>query len=118
MKIDARVLEEIIFKRFDNALRFTQDSPVYPDVWLEYFNNAKLINEYRTDLILTPHRKYTAGELFKVVAERLETDSLKVSNNQRDIASNGKTVVARLTLAELMRIVLPLTNCYYKVLTP
>lgn len=116
MKIDAKLIEQIILRRFDNALRFTQDSPVYPDVWLEYFSHATNIKNYRADLILTPHRKYTAGELFKQVDERLESRQRKTAKRpDYDIANNGEAVVVKLTLAELVNSILPLTLWHQKV---
>ena len=43
-------LEDLIY-RYDGLTRFTQDSPVLPDVWFEFGKNptAKL------DLLLNPH---------------------------------------------------------------
>lgn len=37
MPISEKVMEQLIFMEFFPTTRFTQDSPVYPDVWMEFF---------------------------------------------------------------------------------
>lgn len=108
MKPDVKFIEDIIFKRFEKNLRFTQDSPVYPDVWLEYFN-AEDINNDRVDLILTPHRKSSASELFRKLSEKLKATDPKEKGNPWEMASSGDSTVAKLTLTELITIALPMT---------
>jgi serine protease AprX len=111
MLIDSKLIEELIFKRFANNLRFTQDSPVYPDVWLHYFNNAAQIREYRADLILSPHLKASAADLFTRLVNRLDNiGTTELDQNPWEIASSGEIVAAKLTLFELVSIVLPMTN--------
>lgn len=66
-------IEQLFFKQLTTNNRFTQDSPVYPDVWLEYFNKATEKGDKRADLILTPHRDSSAPELLKVISEKINT---------------------------------------------
>ena len=75
--------------------RFTQDSPVMPDVWLEYGRTSD-----RVDLLLTPQIGTSTAALAQFV--NAEASSARV-------ASSDTYVVAALTFEELVRIVLPLT---------
>ena len=71
MQIKREWLEELIF-RGEASRRFTQDSPVLPDVWLHYgVQQARSPRPIRLDLLLTPHRDVTAGDLAHAVRQRL-----------------------------------------------
>ena len=116
MPIPNDLIVDLIFKRFFNNSRFTQDSPIYPDVWLDFFKNSTAINTYRADLILTPHRKSSASALFKILSERLNEYARINDTSDPDwaLASSGESVVACLTLDELIHVALPLTNWYHE----
>ena len=111
--INRRDLEELIYGR-GGARRFTQDSPVLPDVWFEF--GEKLTG--KVDLLLNPHYQVQPGHVAKVVQERLEREdeSTFPCNDQGgpDIAYNQSTVVVRLCFHELIRVVLPLTDWWKK----
>ncbi len=96
--IDRKQLERLIFK--STALRrFTQDSPILPDVWFAYGTDPAA----RLDLLLTPNRKGASngpGELFGALMESLDPEA--------NLAYNQSTVAARLTFRELVRHILPL----------
>jgi serine protease AprX len=109
MIIDEKFIENLIFKRLASNLRFTQDSPVYPDVWLEYFRNRNKLKSYRADLILSPHRDATAAELFTALSYRLGEHRTE-TQNEWELASSGELVAVKLTLIELVEVALPLTN--------
>lgn len=110
-------LEDLIY-RYDGLTRFTQDSPVLPDVWFEFGKNptAKL------DLLLNPHFEASPGRVAQVMEKRLEAERDSKSarkfpcDNERgpDIAYNQSTVVVRLCFHELIRVVLPLTPWWNK----
>ena len=51
MRIERAWLEELIFSG-DAPRRFTQDSPVLPDVWLAYAEAAEEVDA--KDLLITP----------------------------------------------------------------
>jgi hypothetical protein len=94
-----RELERLIF--VSTALRrFTQDSPILPDVWFEYGEKP---NE-RIDLLLTLNQKppREPAELYVVLDETLDDDDAELAYNQ-------STVAARLTFEQLVRVVLPLS---------
>ena len=80
--------------------RFTQDSPIFADVWFAYREDP----QRRQDLLLEPQRRVPAGELAKAVRERLG----EVGAEHR-LAYAGGYVVAELTLPELLAGVLPLS---------
>ena len=105
-------LEDLIYRQ-DGLTRFTQDSPVLPDVWFEFGKNPNS----RIDLLLNPHYEASPGRVAQVVEQRLaaEQQSKTASKfkcddpREPDIAYNQSTVVVRLCFHELVRVVLPLT---------
>lgn len=116
MAIPLSVIEDLIFNRTRKSLRFTQDSPIYPDVWMEYYKHANELETYRVDLILSPHKKASAAELFRILTEKLLTDIEGFKYTDYELASSGESAAAKLTLRELITIVLPLTNWYQRYL--
>ena len=109
MKISIQVIERIIFRQYEEAPRFTQDSPVYPDVWLEYFEDIKNLSTCRQDLILMPHFRSNAGELFKAVNDTLKNSS-RENASEWQLASNSVTIAVRLTFDELVRLIIPYSS--------
>jgi serine protease AprX len=112
MILDSKMIEALIFSKFNATPRFTQDSPVYPDVWRCYFEHRKELSDFRADLILTPRYDSSAVALLKSL-----NGLLKNSNPVTDkysLATNGDSVVARLTLDELVSLTLPMTNWWRK----
>lgn len=118
MKVERRWLEELVFSG-DAPRRFTQDSPILPDVWLEYGENASLSDQQ--DLLLTPYRQVTpaalAGAVLSVVVDggRGGTRKRDARRGHRrelrndvpplhDIASNQSVVAARLSFDEMVQI--------------
>lgn len=108
-KAVADVLKDLMFGR-GPVKRFTQDSPVMPDVWLEYGKRPGA----RVDLLLTPFKTVSAGQLCRAVRERWE--SLYGSSSDPDLAYNQSTVGACLAFRELLQVVLPLSSWWQKVL--
>ncbi|WP_156028013.1 S8 family serine peptidase [Candidatus Solirubrobacter pratensis] len=88
--------------------RYTQDSPVYADVWFGYCGRP----ERRQDLLLEPHHRAPAGVLAKAVRERLALEST------HRLAYAGEYVAAELTLAELLAAVLPLSSWWKDLIRP
>ena len=110
-------LEDLIY-RHDGLTRFTQDSPVLPDVWFEFGKNPNS----RIDLLLNPHFEASPGRVAQVIERRLadeqksKTASKFKCDDQRgpDIAYNQSTVVVRVCFHELVRVILPLTPWWNK----
>ncbi|MDP2710843.1 MAG: S8 family peptidase [Solirubrobacteraceae bacterium] len=91
--------------------RFTQDSPVMPDVWLHYGRTP----DAAIDLLLEPHSSSTTAELAAAI---LEADHTPADPAPIELAYNGSHVAAALTFEELLRSVLPLSNWWQAVLWP
>lgn len=110
MKVNQELIKRLIFEKTPGNLRFTQDSPIYPEVWLGYFENRENIDEHREDLILTPHRDFSTAVLYKEISQRLREFSGLETNPAWRLASSGETVAVCLTLKELIEVALPLTK--------
>ncbi len=118
MDFEREHLDELIFGG-PMAQRFTQDSPVLPEVWLEFAQKGKAV-----DLLLTPFQSASAtyitpGELSKVLRARLAAERRKAvargyppykSRGLAPIAYNQSTVLARVWFDELVRVVLPMSS--------
>ena len=106
-------LETLIFGG-GSSRRYTQDSPIMPDVWLEYGENP----DQRLDLLLIPHNESRAGALARELRERLSAERNTAHWRQlhpdapraTGIAYNQSTVAVELYFDELVRVVLPMTK--------
>lgn len=98
-------------------LRFTQDSPVLPDVWAEYAARP----DHPVDLLLTPFQARGSTSLGPARLAAVLEASLqggagrtkgfhRAGNSDHLIAVNQTTVAARLWFDELVRVVLPLSS--------
>ena len=114
MKLEHHQLEEVIFGK-TGFRRFTQDSPILPDVWMAY----GLEPNAQFDLLLTPTWGAPPGKLSKTIDDRLEAErkaarwqAIPRSEGARgpEIAYNVSTVAVRLYFDELIRVVLPMTK--------
>ncbi len=109
-------MEQLIFGGPDNH-RFTQDSPVLPEVWIKY----ALHPHKARDLILIPARSSNAGEFANELNNRLRAYRRDVPktlagvelpngrNKRARIAHLPGVVAARLYFDEFLRLVLPAT---------
>lgn len=100
------IAREIVEKQMFGGVgerRFTQDSPIMPDVWIA-FGAAK--KGKREQLLFSPHRDATPARLASAIRERLDP----TARVEAQIASNATTVAARLTFEELVTLVLPLSG--------
>lgn len=101
-------LEKLVFGDAERQ-RYTQDSPVMPDVWFGYGADPHA----PLDLLLEPHRGVSPGDLAKVLRERL-TDGDGAAREGIEIAFDEAHVVARLRLDELVRAALPLSRWWQR----
>src|SRR5688572_6412 len=104
---DRAWIERLIFGQ-ETARRFTQDSPVLPDVWIAFAEDPGA----RLDLLLTPNMEPTApggatttGRLRKALVERLRTErgrpgawcrAGEAEPPSPEVAHNQATVLAKL----------------------
>jgi subtilisin family serine protease len=108
MELKREWLETLIF-RGEASRRFTQDSPVLPDVWIALGQAFSKDPAARIDLLLTPHRTASAAELASVLRARLQEER-GPSNVQMDLAYNQSTVAVSMSFPEVIRILLPLSK--------
>jgi subtilisin family serine protease len=92
-----------------HARRFTQDTPILPDVWLKF---AEDLNA-RCELLLTPFGDARPGQVRTLMAERLKHDAKAAD---RELIYNQSTVLATLDFDELVRVVLPMTAWWAQAL--
>lgn len=110
-------LEQLIYGQ-GGVRRFTQDSPVLPDVWAMFGKDPSA----RVDLLLNPHFDSSPGLVAQVLEERLTKEQSAGTvkdfpcndGGSADIAYNQSTVVARLCFRDIVRVVLPMTPWWNK----
>ena len=127
-RLTRRLLEELMFGS-GRVRRFTQDSPVLPDVWLDYAGVAGDDVDLRqapapafpfppVKLLLTPFRENAAGDVRTTLVDRLSLMKSRSdiaadfgrSGHSPRVAYNVTTIAATLHFEELVRVVLPMTD--------
>jgi len=116
MSLTREQIEDLIFGKSGDK-RFTQDSPILPDVWIAYGDPARGLNA-PLDLLLTPHRGSDPVELCNELTRRLAAERKTAHWKKRhkgeaasyDLTYNESCVVVRLHFDELIRAALPLTG--------
>lgn len=95
--------------------RFTQDSPVLPEVWLRYGEEP----DAPQDLLLTPHQHSNAARLMRALRACLAVDRFGPEEERSaEVALNEGYVVARLTLEQLVRCAVPLSPWWRRLWPP
>lgn len=109
--------EDYILRKTFGLKRFTQDSPVFPEVWAQYFLAKK--ND-RVDLILTPHRKYSSATLLVSIRQALKdfnpTANFVTAPPFWHLATSGEMLAVKLTFEELVHVALPMTSWWQNYL--
>lgn len=95
----------------EEARRFTQDTPVLPEVWLSYVANPT----GRVDVLLTPYQESTfgvatPGRIARAIRNRFEAAYEPARLSDVELTYNLSTVVAKFRFEELVRIVLPMSR--------
>jgi serine protease AprX len=106
--MDQGKLNDLIFGGH-GVRRFTQDSPVLPDVWLAYWQQP----EEPQDLLLTPYSKRSASDLARAIRERL---TKRTARTPARIAYTATYVAVSLTYDELLWAALPLSRWWRRKL--
>jgi hypothetical protein len=137
MTLTREFVEVLIFGSLGSR-RYTQDSPVLPDVWIR-FGERPLD---RAPLLITPHRDTTAGRLGTVLRNRLQEHGgrgdpegtppgVELANGEAEQGGRGRredaepadphqisytqgNVAGSLGFDELVRILLPLTAWWHQ----
>jgi len=112
--LERNVLESAIFGS-DDRRRFTQDSPVLPDVWLAYGARPG----ERQDLLLTPNRSTSSGRLSLALRNRLgefraRRSELGGGEGGGGVAASQSTAAVALDLVEMVAVVLPMTSWWQR----
>lgn len=118
-KLSRRFVENLMFGT-GRARRFTQDSPVLPDVWLAYagaVEDESVVPSRHgaVHLLLTPYNEVTPGEVRNALAELLDSTAKKArkyfghDKRSMPVIYNQTTVSAEAYFEDLVRAVLPLT---------
>ena len=109
MRLELRQLAPWVFG-LGQLRRYTQDSPVMPDVWIAFGRDP----DKRLDLLLEPHREAGAAALALAVQQTPLTAERPVMR----LAYNQSHVAAALTFPELVTGVLPLSGWWRDYLWP
>ncbi|HYC62724.1 MAG TPA: S8 family peptidase [Thermoanaerobaculia bacterium] len=131
--LDRWLIDQLMFGS-GRVRRFTQDSPVLPDVWLEYAidpNNFPQRLTRRTsetdprpavNLLLSPYREARIGEVQQILREHVAITRAKGSwniahdpNARLRIVYNQSTIAATLYFEDLVRAVIPMTQWWKKL---
>lgn len=110
MKLEFKNLGPWIFGS-EQLKRFTQDSPVMPDVWLAYGRAPAAT----LDLLLEPHAASSTAELAKAV---LDADHSPKDPQPIRLAYNQSHVAVQLSFTQMLRSVLPLSQWWQQHLWP
>ena len=110
MRLELKQLAPWVFGQ-GQLRRYTQDSPVMPDVWMAYGDADR---DDRLDLLLEPHREAGAAAL----ALALQLNELTAARPDMQLAYNQSHVAAELTFEELVRGVLPMSHWWREDLWP
>ena len=109
-------LEDVVYCG-ERQRRFTQQSPIMPDVWIRYGLSAG----EQQEILLVPNWHHSTADLARAIKSRLKSDKTRqrqdmLSQFRKDkgkpasIAFNQNVVVANLWFDELIRAVLPLSK--------
>ena len=97
-KLDEGVLRSFVFQTFGRARR-TQDSPVMPDVFLQYLRSAEkqasgdVKRDELIDLLLTPWSGVRPGLIARELSERLHRENETLQTTARIALSDSRVVV-------------------------
>jgi len=128
-----RTVEDLVFQKPNlcGVRRFTQDSPILPDVWFAFakpFTRAERSanpqydraedalpgpKHGQHDLLLNPRRGISAADLYRAVGEILRQERGRPEGagaHPSGLTYNESFVVVRLRFRELIRVALPLTH--------
>lgn len=105
MSLPRSVVEWLIYGK-PGARRFTQDSPILPDVWIRFAEKPA----EPLELILTPFRDATAGAVAVALRRQLGEQFGKEVAVRARIGYIQSNVAAQLSFSETVRVVLPMTS--------
>jgi serine protease AprX len=110
------LLEKLMFGG-GRVRRFTQDSPVLPDVWIEFADTRGTV-----PLLLTPYGETRTGKIAKALRARLPEERVKKKWTRfghdpatpSHVVYTQSTIAAELYFEDVIRVVLPMTDWWQK----
>ena len=90
--------------------RFTQDTPILPDVWVLFGTQPDRDHE----VLLSPHRNCSISDLVQALRKRLK---IEAPNRKLRLAYNESHVLAEVDYRLLIRAVLPLSDWWRREIT-
>jgi hypothetical protein len=104
LSIPAPLVDLVLLGPVDDR-RQLQDSPILGDVWMAYAEKPSSVQ----DLLMTPHKRSTAGVVASHVAKRLGESKI-TRQGSHQIAYLQGLVAVRLDLVELLKVIVPMTH--------
>ncbi|HEV3038833.1 MAG TPA: S8 family peptidase [Candidatus Angelobacter sp.] len=92
--------------------RFTQDTPILPEVWMFFADDPDTSRE----VLLTPHSSSSIQQLVRELRERLAAER-KQDKDEIFIAYNESHALVSINFSELIRAVLPLSSWWKESLS-
>ncbi|HEY3416922.1 MAG TPA: S8 family peptidase [Armatimonadota bacterium] len=117
MKIERLWIEQLLYAH-EGTRRFIHDSPILPDVWLNYGNPDNAIQE----LLITPYGEIRPGELAQTVLSVIRQAQVPLFSCRSftppdaAISYNRTTVVLKLPIEYLATCVLPMSKWWEEYL--
>lgn len=124
--MERSLIEHIFYGKTDERRRYTQDFPILPEVWAEFGEHPR----DRVELLLTPHYRTDSATLARALRERLRAERAITIDGKNAWAThhgpedrprilyNGSVVLAKFSFWELMRVAMPLTDWWRRVIAP
>lgn len=104
LSIPASLVDLVLLGPVDDR-RQLQDSPVLGDVWMAYAADPSAVQ----DLLMTPHKRSTAGIVASQIARRLKQSGIPHQGSHQ-IAYLQGLVAVQLDLVELLKVIVPMTH--------
>ncbi len=102
------LVNALIFETFGDQ-RYTQDSPIMPEVWVRYAHAPRK----PLDVLLTPRSGDSPSQLAGRVAKRLAAFKGDTSEDairaEHDIAYSRSSLVVKVTFQQLACVIVPMT---------
>lgn len=111
MTVSSRALVEFILLGPQDDRRQLQDSPILGDVWIAFADKPA----QPMDLLITPHRTWSAGRVAAEIARRLgKLGRPRAKSENPRIAYLQGVVAARLYFTDVLRVIVPMTEWWEK----
>ncbi|MCW5738093.1 MAG: S8 family serine peptidase [Enhydrobacter sp.] len=138
--LDDALESRLVFETFGDQ-RYTQDSPIMPDVWMGFARCPRRPPDDLIDVLLTPLSGNSASQLATLLGDRLATFANEEQHETRlrglplselvpalaapstgvdkraefDVAYSRSSVVARVTFRQLIRVIVPMTEWWFRL---